>query len=919
MKARFLFFTIPVLLASLTGIAQTIPLLEHPRPDFMRDDWQNLNGEWEFEFDPDDSGIVDHNWQDGDTVFTRRIMVPFPWGSPLSGVGNEADIGWYKREFTIDPAWRGRRVFLTIGASDWSTMVWVDGRLLGTHQGGYVPFSFDLTGGLDYWRPHTLVIRVDDTRRDFTLYGKQGYGDARGIWQTVYLEARGRREYLDTVHFTPDIDRSIVTLTAGLPGEATRDLNLSVSIDTESGPITASAVIPAGKKLIDVDIPIPDQHLWSFDDPYLYDADVTLEDDTVHTYFGMRKISVVDLPGADYPYIALNDKPVYLQLALDQSYNSEGYYTFPSDAFMRAEVERAKSIGLNGVRHHVKVEVPRKLYWEDKLGLLVMQDLPNSWGEPDDNMKHEVEYTMREMIKRDYNHPSIFSWILFNEQWGLTTSVGGPGRNQARYLPVTQYWVASIYYLARSLDPTRLVEDNSVCCGIGHTETDIISYHEYAPGWQWENSLETLTKNERYSGNSPLFQSGFTRGGQPLINSECGNVWGYDGSTGDIDWSWDYHRMMNSFREYPEVAGWLYTELHDVVNEWNGYWRYDRTDKYPGLGEIMEGMTLADLHSPVYLSTGNEICRTVYGGDRVTVPLHLSSMTDADFDGKLKLSYRIELTDAIGETTAYIIGDRTIDYRPYMQADLDPLVLTIPDIRGLAVLKLLVEDMQGNPVHHNFMHFEVETASEPADADIVSVAADAFSAQQWSLKQWSVLDGLKENGAGEGYFEYTFPLPNGLDTGDIDEAYVLIELSAKQLFVKDMDQQTNQDINYMLGGRDAPSRNPNSYPMTDETRFPSDIVVSVNGHEVLAATLPDDPADHRGVLSWHHQLRDRKLREAGSYGYLVKAPVSSSMLREAAASGELTVRFATWGDGGIAVYGASFGRYPVDPSLVLQY
>jgi beta-galactosidase/beta-glucuronidase len=164
--------------------AQTIPLPEHPRPDFERTSWQNLNGVWQFEFDSLDQGIT-KKWNEGTAAFAHKITVPFPWGSSLSGVKDKADIAWYKREITISPEWKNKRTFLTIGASDWETTVWLDGKLLGKHQGGYTPFSFELTEHLKYGQSQKLVVRADDKRREFTLYGKQGYGNARGIWQTV--------------------------------------------------------------------------------------------------------------------------------------------------------------------------------------------------------------------------------------------------------------------------------------------------------------------------------------------------------------------------------------------------------------------------------------------------------------------------------------------------------------------------------------------------------------------------------------------------------------------------------------------------------------------------------------------------------------------------------------------------------------
>ncbi len=521
------------------------------------------------------------------------------------------------------------------------------------------------------------------------------------------------------------------------------------------------------------------------------------------------------------------------------------------------------------------------------------------------------------MVKRDFNHPSIFSWILFNETWGLRTTVEEAGKRSATYLPETQLWVSSMYYLAKSLDPTRLVEDNSICCGAGHTQTDINSFHEYLPGWEWEENLKKLTESS-FEGSTFQFEDGFQQGKQPKINSECGNVWGYDGSTGDVDWSWDYHRMMNTFRKYPEEAGWLYTEHHDVINEWNGYWRFDRSNKFTGVDELMPGMKLNDFHALVYLSTGNEICKTVKGGEHVTVPLYLSSMTNADYGKQLTLSYQLNLTNSIGETSLIAQGTRAIDYQPYLQKELEPLALDMPNIGGLAILTLRLEDLKGTVLHHNFMHLEVVAEGNPPKTKVISVAPAAYTHSQWSAKQWNILDGLKVSGAGSGYFEYTFKFTSTIDLNTIKEAYFVIEISAKELFVKDRDQKETTAGNFMLGAKASPSGNPNSYPMTDETVYPSKIVVTVNGEAALTTTLADDPADHRGVLSWHHQLKDRKLREAGSYGYLTKISVSKKQLKNAVEKGELVVQLKTQGNGGIAVYGKSFGRYPLDPSLVMK-
>ncbi|MDH3651744.1 MAG: glycoside hydrolase family 2, partial [Saprospiraceae bacterium] len=443
---------------ALTG--QDIPLPEHPRPDFERATWINLNGNWDFAFDSLHVGEED-SWFTGKGPYPDSIQVPFPWGSALSGLDDLADVGWYRRKITVPSSWESKRTFLTIGASDWETTLWLDGVLVGNHRGGYIPFSFELTEFLKYSESQTLVIRVDDARRDFTLYGKQGYGNARGIWQTVYLEARGP-VYLDALHFLPDIDNELVEVRAYLPMSVSTDQELSISIQTDEKPITHRATLTAGSNKLRFTVEVPDPHLWSLDDPHLYWVNAKLGQDEVSTYFGMRKISTTILPNSDHIYVSLNNQPIYLQMALDQSYHPDGFYTFPSDQFLQEEIDRSKKIGLNGIRTHIKVEVPRKLYWADKKGLLVMEDLPNSWGEPDASMQAESEYTLRQMIKRDFNHPGIFSWCVFNETWGLKTQVQDNGVSNNRYLPETQDWVASMYYLAKSLDQTRLVEDNSI-------------------------------------------------------------------------------------------------------------------------------------------------------------------------------------------------------------------------------------------------------------------------------------------------------------------------------------------------------------------------------------------------------------------------------------------------------------------------
>jgi hypothetical protein len=910
---------------SVANRRDTIPLPEQPRPDFARRDWLNLNGRWRFAFDPQNAGER-ARWFTRDLPATHSILVPYSWGAPLSGLPDSADIGWYSRSITIPEKWRGQRIFLVVGASDWRSSAWIDGVKLGDHQGGYTPFAFELTAHAKPGATQRLTLRVDDTPHPFQLEGKQGYGKARGIWQTIYLEARGSAP-LETIHFTPDIVNSRVAVDATLLDAAPRDLTLRLTF-SDSGISAVTRTIPRGARNVKFDVPLPNAHLWTLEDPHLYDltASVTgtgIVEDRVGTYFGMRSISVVSRPGSTDSYVALNGKPIYLQLALDQAYHPEGFYTFPSDSFTRNEILRARQIGLNGLREHVKIETPRKLYWADRLGVLIMADVPNSWGPPDSAMFAEHDYAMREMIERDYNHPAIFAWIPFNEAWGIVTKVGG----KEIYEPATQRRVAQTVRMAKSLDSTRLVEDNSPCCGRGHVESDLNSWHSYLAGWQWEHQLDVIS-DSTFPGSPWNFEKGYAQAHQPNINSEFGNVWGYEGSTGDVDWSWDYHLAVNAFRRHPRIAGWLYTEHHDVINEWNGYWRFDRTEKETGLGDFVPGMTLRDLHSPFYIAVDTALSRTVAAGARLTVPLWASFMTGSRAHGdSLTLRTTLYGWNDLGERRVYDSSTVRIAYQPWMSAALAPLTVTMPTEPAVVVLAVRLEDASGAVLQRNFATYVVKgdardrvTLADGRSARVLRVAAGSYSGAHWSEKTWKVMDGKKVDGAGSGFFEYRIPWPREVNAADVADATFLVEASAKQLFGKDRDTTAAGGGDYMRGkGFHDPSANPNSYPMTDEKKFPSAVTVRVNGEVAGRYELADDPADSRGVLSWHAQLRDGHLHEAGSYGQLLHVPIPRAALTAAAASGTLIVRLEVSDalPGGLAIYGAQFGRYPVDPTLLL--
>ncbi|CAN5922202.1 hypothetical protein BH11GEM2_BH11GEM2_21710 [soil metagenome] len=917
----------------MSDASAPIPLPEHPRPDFQRAVWVNLNGTWHFKFDAANSG-EGNRWFDTALSAPQDIRVPFSWGAPLSGVADSADIGWYQRTVRVPAAWRGKRVYLVVGASDWRTSVWLDGTKVGEHQGGYTPFSVELTPSAKFGVDQRVTLRVDDTPHPFKLEGKQGYGKARGIWQTVYLEARGT-DPLQYVHFTPDIARGRVRVEARLQEPAPKAMSLGLAFTKGADSIVNAGValpapvvhaVAAGARTVTFDVAIPNVRLWSTDDPYLYEVALALSGagqatDSVNSYFGMREISVVNLPGTSIPYVALNGKPVYLQLSLDQAYHPKGFYTFPTDSLLRNEILQARQIGLSGLREHIKIEAPRKLYWADRLGVLMMADVPNWWGPPDSVSFAEHDYAMRQMIERDYNHPSVFSWIAYNEAWGIVSKVNG----KDVYTPETQQNVIRSVRLAKQLDPTRLVEDNSPCCGRGHTETDLNSWHEYLPGYQWEKRV-SIVSDSTFGGSPWNFEKGYAQKQQPMFNSEFGNVWGYKGSSGDVDWSWDYHLAVNAFRRHPKLSGWLYTELDDVINEWNGYWRADRTKKETGMGGLAPGMTLNDLHSPFYVVVGSELSAKVRAGETIQVPLYASFLTDSRAHGdSLTLKFELHGWNALGEQKTWSSSSRRIAYHPWLTEELSPETVTMPNETAVAVLSTRLEDANGSVLQRNFTTFVVDggEASEVRNADgrrvvLARVSPASYSAAQWSRKSWTVMDSLKVNGAGSGFVEYRIPWPAGLKVSDIAAASFIVEASAKRLLGKDRDTTAKDNGDYMRGGGlQDPSRNRNAYPMTGETAFPSVITVRVNGEPAGRYELADDPADHRGILSWSSQVRDGYLREAGSYGQLVRVPLSAATIATAARDGVIVVRMEVDGamPGGLAIYGAHFGRYPVDPTV----
>jgi len=573
-------------------MTSSIPRPDYPRPQFMRESWQSLNGEWEFTFDDAREGDQ-LRWYEGDKALPLRINVPFAFQSKLSGIGDPDfhDTVWYRRTFTLPASFHGKRVLLHFGAVDYEASVWVNGKLAVRHEGGHTPFSADITEFIHDQGENVVVVKAEDYSKDVTIpRGKQFwqkdsawifYTRTTGIWQTVWLEAISEA-HLSKVRFTPDIDRNEIELQCFIEGAAEK-AQLKVEI-TFQGESVAEDVyqVRGAQETRTIRLHDFNDHgmgrWWSPERPNLYDITFTLliggePVDTVKSYFGMRKVSI------DNGKLCLNNRPYFMKLVLDQGYFPDGNLTPPSDEAIRRDVELTKAMGFNGARKHQKVEDPRYLYWCDRLGLLV-------WGEMANAYEFSEEYVRRftkewqEVVERDYNHPCIVAWVPINESWGVPNI-----QIDARQ----QYHALTMYYLTKSLDATRPVVSND---GWEMVKTDLFNIHDY----EWRREV----LEERYSdadkavhampGNRALSVGGFRYEGQPILVTEFGGIaykksdwegWGYSGATDDADYAERLRAVVQPLLASGVVQGYCYTQLTDVEQEINGLLTYDRLPKLP--------------------------------------------------------------------------------------------------------------------------------------------------------------------------------------------------------------------------------------------------------------------------------------------------------------------------------------------------
>jgi len=859
----------------------------YPQPDFARSEWLNLNGTWAFSFDA--------------PTYDMEIEVPYPWGSPLSGIRESKDgTGYYRRSVCWNPA--GERIFLIFGAVDYTCEVSVNGKTVGSHRGGYARFEFDVT---DVWSrdgENEITVAATDTAGRNQTYGKQGYGDARGIWQTVWLEARPAA-YIKSFFVQTKIDGSVtydVELTAEAEGKI---------LTADFADIHSEVQVKDGRAQVKMNVENP--ALWSPEDPYLYEGTLALGDDVVSTYFGIREIGTGKFGPKNRNYITLNGKPYYINGVLDQSFNPQGFFTLPSDDDCREEILRLKRIGINMARIHIKAEEPLKLYWADKLGLLIMEDLPCFWGNPEEDTMAQYERELDWQILRDRNHPSTFYWVVFNETWGLFTKwKDAEGKDQREYKKETAEWVVKCCQRVKELDPTRLVEDNSPC-NWDHTVTDVNTWHFYSNGYERVKGVVDKFCDNAYVGSQFNFKEGYTMADVPCMNSECGNVWGIKGNAGDSDISWQYKYMMNEFRLHDILCGFVFTEFHDVVNEFNGYYKIDNGDKDFGYSEY--GMTLKDLHSQDYLGADFAPMTTLTPFDVATVPMFGSSFTDARHGRTLTVAWQLSVLDPMDGDWVADSGEYNLVWSGYGTFPAGEIAVEMPDHDGTAVLSWALLDGD-DPVMQNCILFDID-GGERVDALVIE--PKNLEADGWQL-HFTAQEGNKRNGLGEGEFKTVIRTADIPALEDADNLRLVFEASTRAPMTHDYPDDTaaeKVDISYMLGYRCDPGANRNSFPQTDPMTNPGLLEVLVDGERVGSFWLPDCPADSRGALSHHYQIVDDLLDEAGSYGYLCEVLIPSALLMKLKEKDEFTLTLKMKDKAGLSLFGRRSGRYGIGIAL----
>lgn len=568
---------------------------DYPRPQLVRQEWENLNGTWDFLFD-------DRNVGEKEKFYTKfpgelKIEVPFTYETKLSGIGDENrhDHVWYRKKFTADKnRLEKEKLMLHFEGSDFLTKVWVNGELAGSHRGGYSRFSFDISNFIRDGE-NEIIVKADDSFDMAQPRGKQRWKDENfgcwyvqttGIWKTVWLEYVPVMN-LSSVKITPLLEKDCVELELEITADSYAG-NLAAEVEISfQGTIVNKSVISVLESRVETRMNVFSREAdewgvrtWSPERPDLYDISIRiLEDgnvcDEVLSYFGMREIRI------DRGNILLNGRPLYQRLILDQGYWEDSHLTPPNEEALVEDIEKIMKLGYNGLRKHQKVEDERFLYWCDVKGMLVWSEVPASYRFSDDAVQEFTEEWM-DIVRQNYNHPSIITWTPFNESWGI--SKVETDRKQ-------QHFTEAVYHLTKSFDRFRPVIVND---GWEHTVSDIITLHDYEEYGdlffdRYNRYKEEILSTDIYHSNhKSAMADGYAYKGQPVIISEYGGIafqngesgWGYGNKVGDeAEFIKRFDSITTAIKKTPYICGFCYTQVTDVQQEINGLMNIDRSFK----------------------------------------------------------------------------------------------------------------------------------------------------------------------------------------------------------------------------------------------------------------------------------------------------------------------------------------------------